>query len=228
MSTTVKQVQIISDEVMLLMALARAFRNSSVDVITAVNKVQALKQLEVFQFQMMLLDLDIKDQSGFELLQTVSRSLAGVPVILMTTGDSKAPELLDKINACRPYGCWHLVEKPFELKKLTGYIGRGLLEHSFEADNARFCSHPKQSDLRRCHRFSRSEQISFSLTAGAQPPFFPAMLTDISVGGMGLTTETLLPTHRRIFFKQKFTQQSGIVIWSCDSGNNYRAGIRFT
>lgn len=226
MAASTRQVQIISDEVMLLMALARAYRNSSVDVITASNKEQALRQLEVFQFQVMLLDLGLKDLSGFELLQTLSRTHAGVPVLMLTTGDSRDPEVLDQINACRPYGCWHLMEKPFELKKLTSAIERGLLEHTFD-DSDILCSLPKPNDQRRCRRFPRREQISISLRSDPAPPFFPATLTDISVSGIGLTTSSPLPTNQRISFDQKFMHQSGVVIWSRGHADGFQSGVRF-
>lgn len=227
MTAAARQIQIISDEVMMLMAISRAYRNSTVDVITAGNKAQALKQLEIFQFQVLLLDLDIKDQSGFELLQTVSRNHAGVPVILLTTGDSRAPELLEQIQACRPYGCWHVMEKPFELKKLTGAIERGLLEHTFD-DSEAACSLPLPTDLRRCRRFARKEPINISLRGDAAPPFFPATLTDISVSGIGLATSTPLPTQQRISFDEKFMHQSGVVVWSIGAAGGFRAGVRFT
>lgn len=227
MATSTRQIQIISDEVMILMALARAYRNSSVDVITAGNKDQALKQIEVFNFQLFLLDLDIKDQSGFELLASVSRNHAGVPVILLTTTDIQTPALLQQVEDCRPYGCWHLLEKPFELKKLTSAIERGLLEHSFEDTDALNCGLPKPSDLRRCRRFSRSEPISISLSSTSQPPFFPATLTDISVGGLGLTTAAPLVPNHQISFDEKFMHQSGVVVWSGGTSSSFRSGIRF-
>lgn len=227
MAASTRQVQIISDEVMLLMALTRAYRNSSIDVITANNKTRALQQLEIFQFQVLLLDLDIKDQSGFELLQTVSHTHPEVPVILLTTGDSRAPELLDQINSCRPCGCWHLMEKPFELKILTGAIERALLERTFD-DSTALCDLPEPNDLRRCRRFPRKERISISLRSDAAPPFFPAILTDISVSGIGLTTSSPLPTSQPISFDEKFMRQSGVVIWCCGFADAYRAGVRFT
>lgn len=226
-AASTRQIQIISDEVMLLMALARAYRNSSVDVITASNKIQALQQLEVFRFQVMLLDLDLKDRSGLELLKTVSRTHAGVPALLLTTGNSREPELLDHINASRPYGCWHLMEKPFELKKLTGAIERGLMEHTFD-DSDVLCSLPQPNDQRRCRRFPRLDRISISFRSDPAPPFFPATLTDISVSGIGLTTSSPLQINQRISFDQKFMHQSGHVIWSCGVANLFQSGVQFT
>lgn len=227
MATSTRQIQIISDEVMMLMALTRAYRHTTVEVISASSRADALQQIESFDFQLFLLDLDIRDESGFELLHDLSERAAGVPVILLTTSDIQTPTLLQQVEACRPQGGQLLLEKPFVLKKLTGAIERGLLERGF--DGADGC-HPELTqagDLRRCHRFSRSEPVSICLAGRPQPPFFAATLTDIAVGGVGLATETALPVDRAVSFGDTCPQPSGVVVWSDGRHNHFRSGIRF-
>lgn len=223
MRASVKQIQTISDEITMLMALTRAYRNSSIDIITANSRAQALEQIDIFTFQLILLDLDISNGSGMELLRTISHIQAGIPILLLTTDSHRSPALLEQIDACRPHGCWHLLEKPFELKKLLGAIERGLLERSFD-DQEVSCD---IGDLRRCRRFKRHESIAISLSDQSIPPFYPATLTDISVSGLGLTTTTPLPTNQRISFAEKFMHQSGTVIWTSNSENGYRSGVQF-
>ncbi len=224
MSAAVKQIQTISDEITMLMALTRAYRRSPIDIITATSTSQALAQFDIFSFALILLDLDINDGGAMELLRTVSSVQAGVPVILLTTDTSRSPKLIARIDECRPYGCWHLLEKPFELKKLTGAIERGLLERTFDDDQ---CS-CDLGDLRRCRRFKRNEKLAISLSNDGTPPFFPATLTDISVSGLGLTTNVPLPANQRISFAEKFMHQSGTVIWTTQSTSGYRSGVRFS
>ncbi len=224
MTATVKQVQAISDEVTLLMALTRAYRHSPVDIITATSSAQAIEQIDIFTFQLILLDLDMDDHSGMKILRLVSSTQAGVPVVLLTTENSNAPELLDQIATCRPHGCWHILEKPFELKMLTGAIERGLLEHSFDTETQN-CN---LGDLRRCRRFKRWEAISISLNGNGRPPQFRGTMTDISLTGIGLFTDSPLPTKQRISFDEKFMHQSGVVIWSSATDHGYLSGIRFT
>lgn len=223
MSAPVKQIQAISDEVTLLMALTRAYRKSALDIITATTSTQALEQIDIFTFQVILLDLDISDGDGMELLRQISNVRAEVPIILLTTSNSRAPELLEEINQRRPCGCWHILEKPFELKKLTAAIERGLLERAFDGEAAN-CH---IGDLRHCRRFKRNETITIALNGHHNPPLFPATLNDISVSGLGLTTTTPLPTNQRISFTQKFMHQSGTVVWSSSSDDGCRSGIRF-
>ena len=222
MTATVKQIQTISDEITMLMALTRAYRKSPVDIITATSKTQALEQIDIFTFQLILLDLDIGDNSAMDLLRCISSAQAGVPIILLTTGNSRAPELLEQIEICRPHGCWHILEKPFELNKLNKAIERGLLEHSFDGE-AINCN---LGDLRRCRRFKRSEAIKISLNGGS-PPLFPATMNDISLTGLGLTTDSPLPVDQRVVFDEKFMHQAGVVIWNSVDTAGHHSGIRF-
>ena len=224
MNAAVKQIQAISDEITMLMALTRAYRKTQVDIITATTHSQALEQIDIFTFQLILLDLDICKGGGMELLRIISGAQAGIPIILLTTGNSQSPQLLEQIDQCRPYGCWHILEKPFELKKLTEAIERGLLEHSFEGEGAN-CN---LGDMRRCQRYRRSEALSISLSNNGAPPFFPATLTDISVSGLGLSTSDPLPTNQAISFSEKFMHQSGRVIWTSSAEDGYRSGVHFT
>lgn len=224
MKATVKQIQAISDEVTMLMALTRAYRQSPVDIITAISKKQALEQIDIFTFQLILLDLDVSDCCGFGLLSSISSAQPGVPIILLTTDNSQAPELLEQIDSCCPHGCWHILEKPFELKKLTGAIERGLIEGSFDDEEAN-CN---IGDMRRCRRYKRHEELAISLSKNSTPPFFPATMHDISVSGLGLSTSSPLPTNQSISFSEKFMHQSGRVVWTSNADEGYRSGVRFT
>ena len=99
-------VQIIDDEIVILMAVSRAYRDKQVDIITAANAEQALAQMEAFNFDLFLLDLDIKNCCGFALLKTMTEKFPEIPVILMTTKSTQNPELLAQIEQARPLGCW--------------------------------------------------------------------------------------------------------------------------
>jgi CheY-like chemotaxis protein len=224
MQAMVKQIQAISDEITMLMALTRAYRKSPVDIITATCKQQALEQIKIFTFQLILLDLDINDCSSMELLRSIADAQPEVPIILLTTDNSQAPELQEQIDNCCPHGCWHIVEKPFELTKLTEAIERGLIEGSFE-DNTTSCN---VGDLRRCRRYKRREELAISLSNNGAPPFFPATLNDISVSGLGLSTSAPLPTNQSISFSEKFMHQSGRVVWTSSADDGYRSGVLFT
>lgn len=226
------QVQIIDDEIVILLAVARAYRDKPVDIITAHNADKALAQMEVFNFDLFLLDLDMKDRSSFQLLEIMTERSPHIPVILMTTKDTASPQLLDKIGEVRRRGCWHLLEKPFDYRKLLSFIERGLEESAMSARGSRYCAVSDSDEKRRCRRFSRNEQINIFLSAGEERlechtvPFL-ATLTDLSVGGLGLSCRKRLAEKQNIQFDEKFMHQSGTVVWSLEDGQVWRAGVSF-
>ena len=225
-------VQIIDDEIVILMAVSRAYRDKQVDIITAANAEQALAQMEAFNFDLFLLDLDIKNCCGFALLRTMTEKFPEIPVILMTTKNTQNPELLMQIEQARPLGCWHLLEKPFDYNNLKAYIDRGFVERFASCTGNDACE-VASHEQRRCRRFSRYESINISLPLSTENPLrtnsYLATLTDISVGGIGLTTKKALAPQQAIRFDEKFMHQSGIVVWShVVNDRTCRAGIRFT
>ena len=226
------QVQIVTDELMLMLAVSRAYRNKSVDIITASNVEKAQAQLDVFKFDLFLLDLDIKDGSSLDLLTFMTVRYPKVPVILMTTGEIESKPLIARIEAIRSHYCWHLLEKPFDYKKLTGFIDRGLQEYQ-DADLACHPRTPEQFERRRCQRSSRFEQIpmivSAAVSSSSQTISLHVTLTDISVGGIGVTASSPLTLNAEVHFDKKFMHQSGIVIWSeVQQNQTWRSGLKFT
>jgi DNA-binding response OmpR family regulator len=226
------QLQIIDDEVVILLAVSRAYRDKSIKIVTASTAEQALSQMDVFNFDLFMLDLDMKDRCSFSLLKTMTERFPESTVILMTTGDVESTTLIKQIEELRPHGRWHLLEKPFNYKKLTVFIERALQERSCDCPDSSPCLLDNQSDKRRCRRFSRYEKINASLPANidesCQTVPFLATLMDISVGGLCLTTSKQLTRLQAIKFDEKLMHQSGVVVWSqLQDDQNYRAGIRF-
>ncbi|WP_321390137.1 response regulator [uncultured Desulfuromusa sp.] len=232
MNRTVKRVQIIDDEIVILMAVSRAHRHKPVDIIPASNIDQALEQMDIFAFNLFILDLDIKGCCGFQLLEQMTRRFPEIPVILMTTQDIQSLALMNKINKIRSQCCWHLLEKPFDYKKLVGFIDRALQVSEFE--NVPSCQHEGFAGLekRSCRRFSRCEQINISRPSvsdsSSVSPAFCARLADISVGGLGVATRKALMSGEVVHFDEKFMHQSGTVVWSRpQKGQIHKSGIRF-
>ena len=225
------QIQIVTDETVLLLAVSRAYRNKPVDVVTATNTDQALTQLSVFNFDLFLLDLDMKDGCSLGLLETMTERFPSAPVILMTTGDTQSPELADKIKAIRFSHCWHLLAKPFDYKKLVGVIDLGLQEHSLCMEKQRR-QETIHLEKRRCQRFSRFEPINISMPhqsgAACQTQPILATLTDISVSGMGVAIIRSVPQGTTVTFDEKFMHQSGVVVWNQKlEDQTWQSGIKF-
>ncbi|MCW8894018.1 MAG: PilZ domain-containing protein, partial [Deltaproteobacteria bacterium] len=204
----------------------------AVDIVTASNATQAQAQLDVFEFDLFLLDLDIKDGCSLELLAAMTERFPLVPMVLMTTEDIQSKELIDKIEIIRSGHCWHLLEKPFDYKKLAGFIDRGLYERKHADLECHQCDILGQHEKRRCQRFSRLEQLTMSLPLSDDIPnrtsALIVTLTDISVGGFGITADRPLTEKVKVHFNEKFMHQSGVVVWSQNQENHvWRSGVKF-
>ncbi len=226
------QVQVITSEIVIQLAVARAYRSKPVDIITAAKSEQALSQIDVFAFDLFVLDLDFKDGCSLSLLKTMTERVIEAPVILLTTGEVESRPLIRQIEKIRPAGCWHLLEKPFELQKLSGFIERGLLERQsaccFKPDSRSLV----EAEKRRCRRFSRHERINLLPAKEKNGPGpaseTSATMTDISLGGFGVMTEQPLLSGQALHFKEKFMRQSGIVVWThTEETGRCRAGVSF-
>jgi len=227
------QIQIIDEEVVILLALSRAYQGKLVDIVTATTMDQVLSQMDVFNFDLFLLDLDLKGCCSLELLKIMTDRFPDIPVILITTRDIESERLLERIAAVRfPY-CWQLLEKPFSYEKLTGFIDLALRVRLMSDPEDHLCPVVEGKEKRRCRRFSRFEQINLSspvtLAAQYQSTPFLATLMDISVGGLGLTSRKKLPISQLVSFDEKFMHQSGLVVWSLEQDDEIsRLGIKFT
>lgn len=232
MKRAVKLVQIIDDEIVMLMAVSRAYRHKPVDIIPASNIDQALEQVDTFNFNLFILDLDIKGCCGFQLLELLTKRFSRTPIILMTTADVQSQTLINKINKIRSQYCWHLLEKPFDYKKLVGFIDRAL--QVSEVENVSSCQQESFDGLekRSCRRFTRFEQINIYRPAvsdfSCTPPALCTSLADISVGGLGVSTRKALVAGEAVNFDEKFMHQSGTVVWSrWQKDQIYKSGIKF-
>ncbi|MBD1401105.1 response regulator [Pelovirga terrestris] len=228
MNKNTRQVQLITGEQVLLKALMRAYRDSAIDIVAASSHLQAIAQLDTFGFDLIIFDLDTDRSNGFELLQMISARCAGTPIILLTTMDTQAPELQKQIKKARPFGCWHILEKPFSISKLNSYIGLSLVTRTFEQTADVLNQLPEQADRRACKRVPRNEKITLRLAGGDHHPFFSATLSDISISGMGLTTDVPLARDQRVTFEEKFMHASGVVVWSYGKDSRCMVGVRFT
>lgn len=232
MNRALRQVQIIDDEIVMLLAVSRAYRSKPIDIITATNIDQALEQMNIFNFSLFLLDLDMKDCCSFQLLERITKGFPGTPVILMTTGDTQSIALIDKIKKIRSQYCWHIIEKPFDYKKLIGFIDRALQVSEVESLECCQDETSDHSETRRCRRFSRFERINISRSITSDTSRSPlvifATLTEISVGGLGVETGNALVPGESVHFDEKFMHQSGTVVWCrMQKDQIYKSGIRF-
>jgi DNA-binding NtrC family response regulator len=221
----------VDDEKLLLWALERACEGRSLNLKTVVSTKEALEMVDLCHFDLFLLDFDLRDPSRLELLEGINQRCPYVPIIIMTTADTKSCELNDAIREVRKQGAWHLIEKPFSLDRMLSFI-----EIIFqEQTNVKLClndlSHNYENEKRRKFRrhHVQAVEISFkSISEGEHKKnLTTGILTDISDTGLGLLTQSPLKLNQVINFGDSLQQQCGVVVWSRQiEAQTCRVGIR--
>jgi two-component system NtrC family response regulator len=91
------------------------------DFKTAKSLREAREQMDSGNFDLVLLDLELPDGNGLDLMPELADSVSAPEVIIITgTGDVRGAELAFK------YGAWDYVQKPFLIDEVTLPISRAI------------------------------------------------------------------------------------------------------
>lgn len=220
----------IDDEQLLLWALKRAGKERSLDITTAASAEQALVEMEACHYDLFLLDFDLKDEGRKELLKRIDERCPYVPVIIMTTSDSRSCKLNDAIKAIRKQGAWHLLEKPFSLDRLVDFVEVIFADRAHMKFSLTDLTHNYETEKRRHIRRPHVLPLSFTLRTiadGAQKiTAATGILTDIGDYGIGFLSHIRLQQDQVLSFGPELKEQCGIVVWSrMIAEQTCRAGI---
>ena len=222
----------VDDEQLLLWALERACKGRFLDIRTAVTTEQAIEEIAGCDFDLFLLDFDMKDPSRLKLLKMVDEHCPYVPIIIMTTSDTKSCELNDLIRETRKNGAWHLLEKPFSLDRMISFIEVIFHDHDNVKVSLKSLTHNYEHEKRHTFRRPHVQPVSFSYetTKNGVSTRVSArgILTDISRTGSGMLAYEPLRPDQVISFEDEALQRCGAVSWSVMiEENTYRCGVQF-
>jgi two-component system OmpR family response regulator len=111
------QVLIVEDEGGLLEILELNFRMAGYRVLTAADGVTAWQQFDRARPDLLVLDLNLPQISGFRLLELV-RSESAIPVLILTAYDFAEAE---EVARHRPDA---YIKKPFDVEEVIGVADR--------------------------------------------------------------------------------------------------------
>ena len=112
---------IVDDEPAILHAFRRAFRDESLDVLTAETADDGLEQARLSRPDVVVLDVHLPDLSGLEMLRRLRELDARSPVVFISgRGDAD-----DAIEAMK-LGAYDYLLKPLELSQVRQVVGRAL------------------------------------------------------------------------------------------------------
>jgi DNA-binding NtrC family response regulator len=75
---------VVDDEANIRLLYAQELSDEGYEVVTAANALEAVEKLEGAAFDLVVLDIKLKNESGIELLQRIVKERHALPVILCT------------------------------------------------------------------------------------------------------------------------------------------------
>jgi DNA-binding NtrC family response regulator len=121
MKTADHRVLIIDDERPVLMTLEALLKRHGYDVDTAATASQGVKLLKSNSPSLVLLDLQLPDAHGLEMLDRIKTELPEVPVVILTAHDS----LHNAIESIKR-GAYHFISKPYAPEELLSLVEKAL------------------------------------------------------------------------------------------------------
>lgn len=151
MIKTATKILIVDDEPGVRLALGEALRTWGYDSIQAGTVSEALKLFEQDHPTVALLDIDLPDGSGLDILNEI-KSVQPETVIIMITGNVSVPNVLTALRG----GAHDFIGKPIHLEELRITLRNALETHELRREVART-------------RRERTEAFSFDQILGNSP-----------------------------------------------------------
>lgn len=147
------RILIVEDDMDLREGLSFSFSSDGYDVMEAGSKREGLREIEKGGYDLILLDCNLPDGTGFELCKEV-RSYSNIPIIMLTARDTE----LDEIKALE-LGVNDYLSKPFSLGVLKARMKRILQE---KGEIVKIVTGSLRIDRSACRVYKRGEEIFLS------------------------------------------------------------------
>jgi DNA-binding response OmpR family regulator len=112
------RVLIIEDDVQLNIALTEFFKIKRFDTVSAKDGLSAIEETNNAHFDLYVIDINIPDINGLDLLKHIRKTDLTTPIIIIT-----ASLEIQNFSTAFENGCSEYIKKPFHLKELDIRIG---------------------------------------------------------------------------------------------------------
>lgn len=112
---------LVDDDPTLRQALVRALGSVGYSILWAIDGKAALELLATRRFRLVITDIYMPNNDGFEVMMGNSAMNTGTPVIAMSGGGVMGP-VGCILRSATNFGCLRTFEKPFELAELLAAI----------------------------------------------------------------------------------------------------------
>ena len=122
------KILLLEDDLILNEILEEHLNNKDFQVVTTFSSNEAIKYLYSQTFDLLLLDVNVPDLNGFELLKELRKNNILTPTIFITSLN-----MVEDMQKGFDSGCDDYIKKPFDIEEFRLKIGR-LTKH-FEVEN---------------------------------------------------------------------------------------------
>ncbi|MCF8056958.1 MAG: response regulator [Desulfocapsa sp.] len=122
-----KHLLIVEDENLILYSLVTVLQSDSVQVTTAANGANALKEITVFpHYDLYIVDLTLPDMNGEELIKKIRRNQPLAKVIILTGRFLNKQAMLDNMRSAAELEPFHFICKPFDIEEIQEVVFQAL------------------------------------------------------------------------------------------------------
>lgn len=115
-----KNVLVIDDDNDTLDMMVHLFKHK-LSILTAHNSTESLALLKQSSVNLVICDVHLDDENGFEVIESFQKDGMTIPVIILTGHVDEATEA-----RAQKLGVFSVIEKPFEIEHLLQTIEKGL------------------------------------------------------------------------------------------------------
>ena len=115
------RILLVDDDMASLEVLGEVLARAGYDAVSAGSGYEALEIVREASIDLALLDFNLPDTTGAELLQQIKQFQPGVPAIIMSANTSQGVKF-DVFEA----GAYTFISKPIDLPQLLGFVSRAL------------------------------------------------------------------------------------------------------
>jgi DNA-binding response OmpR family regulator len=113
------KVLIIEDDVQLNIAISEFFNIKAFETVSVKDGLQAIETIDHQDFDLYLIDINIPDINGLDLLKYIRKTDIHTPIIIIT-----ASLEIQNLSTAFENGCSEYIKKPFHLKELNIRINK--------------------------------------------------------------------------------------------------------
>jgi CheY-like chemotaxis protein len=229
-----KKILIVDDNDLILDCLSKKFKDAGTIVLTASGGKAALRMIEKSGFDLCILDVQLPDMSGLDIMTRLRSTSPGTRIIIMTGG-----EVTDAMMKSIRENAHLLLSKPFGLDPVRTFVNRVLETGrtlSRDESDALKAHAPFIKWLAEDNRKHERKPAARRITCFAYPSqddktavYLNVNLLDISDAGMGIRTDCRLKSGSIISVCDADVHCVGVVRWIANAKDpgSYHAGIQF-